>query len=148
MKKISLDYCGMEGEGKTVREAKRDATRKIEAALSADYTPRIISFRGETIIIWRSPKSTASSLLHGGQIVGGCTLYAPGEDRKRIEEQCRLQLAQTVWNYEEDLAPFLDFIGEKNAPKFLSWVRWQNAYRQARHNGATDIEAHGIACSY
>lgn len=29
-KQISLTYCGMDGVGSTVREAKLDATRKIE----------------------------------------------------------------------------------------------------------------------
>jgi len=40
--KITLTYCGMEGCGRTAKEAKQEAARRIEAALAGDYTPRCL----------------------------------------------------------------------------------------------------------
>src|SRR6478609_1422907 len=53
--KINMEYCGMPGAGATVREAKQDAARKIESALSGTYTPRLIRHGDYSAFIWREP---------------------------------------------------------------------------------------------
>jgi len=55
MSKVTIEYFGMSGEGRTVTEAKRDAGSKIESALKGHYTPTIISWRGWSMLIYREP---------------------------------------------------------------------------------------------
>lgn len=57
MATITLDYYGMTGTGHTVKEAKLDAGRKIEAALEGDYSPLLVQWRGTTAVFSRNPKS-------------------------------------------------------------------------------------------
>lgn len=56
MTQIRVEYCGMPGTGRTVREAKQDAARKIEAALDGTYQPMVLSYRGLTAVVWRVAK--------------------------------------------------------------------------------------------
>jgi hypothetical protein len=45
----------MDGDGPTVKEAKRDATRKIEKVLDGAYSPVLISGRTIIGIVFRTP---------------------------------------------------------------------------------------------
>lgn len=56
MTTIHLDYFGMPGSGPTVKEAKLDAGRKIEAALEGCYAPLLLNFRGMLLVISRNPR--------------------------------------------------------------------------------------------
>jgi len=57
MKQITIEYYGMTGQGATVKEAKQDAGRRISEALDGDYTPLLVTWRGTTAVMSRSPKS-------------------------------------------------------------------------------------------
>jgi len=58
---IRLEYFGMPGEGPTVKEAKADAGRKIEAAFAEGpgkggyYAPLVLSHRGKLLVASRHP---------------------------------------------------------------------------------------------
>lgn len=68
-KQIHLTYCGMDGSGPTVKEAKLDATRKIESAIRDQYRMGVIGCLDGTIFI-----------VHGGLRSGSYDIAAP--DRK------------------------------------------------------------------
>jgi hypothetical protein len=57
MTKINLEYFGMPGSGATVKEAKADAGRRIEAAFDGSYAPFMLSHRGKMLVASRDPKS-------------------------------------------------------------------------------------------
>lgn len=80
---IRIDYYGVEGAGKTVKEAKLDAGRKIETMLKGDYVPEVIAFRGFVALLWREPYGWFSKLLtdyHTHEIqtgrLNGCASHA------------------------------------------------------------------------
>lgn len=135
-KTATVNLYGMEGEGRTVKEAKEDAARKIEHALNSSYIPRLISFRGESCLIWRTPRGLNSALLHNGKIEGICMYTTDSTDE--IEESVRFQLAQLCWDEKEDSSPIL---GDLRAYEFTSWVRFQRRYKEATAQGKSDHEA-------
>lgn len=74
--KITLEYCGMTGEGETVAKAKQDAARKIEHALALDYTPRLITCGRYAYTLTQSPIGgvTAAMIVDDGQVRSGWSL--------------------------------------------------------------------------
>lgn len=52
---VSITYFGMDGIGRTVTEAKRDAGAKIERALNGNYWPVMLSAGEHTYIAYRDP---------------------------------------------------------------------------------------------
>ena len=55
--KVRITYYGMEGEGATMKEAKADAGRQLEAAMQGDYSPFTVVWRGIVAILVRAPKT-------------------------------------------------------------------------------------------
>lgn len=55
MTKITLEYYGMPGEGRTVKEAKQDAGARIEKALDGDYSPILVQWNGLVCVAYRHP---------------------------------------------------------------------------------------------
>ena len=50
-----ITYYGVDGHGRTVKEAKLDAGRKIERMLDGSYQPTWIEANGEVAILFRTP---------------------------------------------------------------------------------------------
>jgi hypothetical protein len=55
MATVRVTHYGMDGSGRNVTEAKRDAGRKIEAALSGHYTPEVAARKGWAALVFREP---------------------------------------------------------------------------------------------
>jgi hypothetical protein len=53
---VTIEYYGVNGTGRNVTEAKRDAGEQIRKALDGDYTPSLIHWGGYTVMFWREPK--------------------------------------------------------------------------------------------
>lgn len=53
--KVRITHYGMEGEGRTLTEAKCNAGQKIEAILSGRWEPRIVSAHGQARLVYRDP---------------------------------------------------------------------------------------------
>lgn len=156
MKTIHLTYCGMAGNGPTVREAKADAARKIEAVLSASYTPRLFHWRGVTALVWQTPHGVESRILplpetpipaHGEYLYGGSSNH----DFTQVCEAMRYNLAQIGADIESDELPAI--IAELPSFRhrdYFSWLGFQRAYRHAKANdyGQTDSSWHRWACEH
>lgn len=144
--KIEIEYLGMTGIGGTLREAKLDAARKAERALSGDYTPRLLQFRDHTMLVFRDPTYGWCSRLLGeaGREDGQYSLHgACGADHADFDaaiQRARYHLAQLGWDGEEDESPFIKHPTDQN--EFRSWVGFQKRYRAWRDTGANDHEAH------
>lgn len=151
MDKITIEYLGVQGEGKSIKEAKTDAARKLQELAKRDPTPYIVAFRGEAIIIWHNGEGYVSRMLSG---VGDCkgsplswgtshSNLIPIED---ILSECRQHLAQICWDGTEDMSPLL--IEKQEQANFTQWVRFQRAYKDAREKGLPDAECHKYACEH
>lgn len=149
MAKITLEYLGVEGTGKTVKEAKLEATRKIEKLLKADRSPHFLSFRGESIIVWHTGASYVYKMLdnaadysRGQKIQWGTQPLS--DDIREVLAECRRHLAQICWDGVEDMSPLLTEAKEQQ--QFTQWVRFQRAYQEARIQGKSETDCHQYAC--
>jgi len=146
---VRITYYGMEGEGKTLTEAKRDAGRKVEMALEGSYTPKLLgqldSFH---VIIWREPNGWSYKLLNGDPVdatktytypegLYGCQGDSSYEDTLRSARRHLAQVAVDV-SYLED---------QQDINSWHRNRRCQDAYKAARAEGKTDAEAHEIMCN-
>jgi hypothetical protein len=154
-KQITLQYCGMEGTGETVTKAKQDAARKIEAMLAADYTPKVVAYKGNAFLIWREPTPyghisiQSCRIMEKGEMVAplsrGSTTHGGARDVADVVSQYMLHLAQEAWDGQEEQSEFLRLRPDLQR-EFTSWCQWQKRYKEARDKGMSDTAAHYIAC--
>lgn len=151
MPKITLEYLGVEGTGRTVKEAKADAVRKIEQLLKADRSPYFMSFRGQHVIIWHTGTSYAYRQVNneedysrGKKIQWGTQTCS--DDISQVLGEIRQHLAQVCWDGVEEMSPLLT--EEREQRDFAQWQRFQIAYQDARAKGLSDTECHRYACEH
>lgn len=143
---INLTYCGMEGNGATVKLAKQDAARKIETALDGHYTPVAICHAGRIAIVARHPKTGwGYRFLHCEEGKPIQSLYmnssADGSEDGAINAAI-YHLAQQAGHYR-GLEPRLTAAEMRDLD---GYNRWQADYARLRSEGKTDVEAHQLAC--
>ncbi len=150
--KMSLEYFGMPGCGATVKEAKLDAGRKIEAALTGTYQPSIINWRGRTAIVYRDATNgwcygTMDTTEGVKQSYSTCH-PSNNDDRLGVELSARKHLAQNGQQYGERTCELFAAVGgrmtrelEQAEREFAEYGTWQDAYRDAINAGKTDMEA-------
>jgi hypothetical protein len=145
--KITLTYCGMTGEGPTVREAKQDAARKIEAALELNYTPSVFAWKGRTALVWNTPTGVCSAYVADNGIgTSGVCMHGLGTS---IEAACisvRMSLAQAGADITSDEIPAILGKDKGAITHFQGWLGFQRAYRQAQADGLCEVDAHRFAC--
>lgn len=136
-------------QGNNATEAKEKAIVSAHQALSGDYCPRIITYRGHTLIIWRHgaigwtyriiyPNSTYEERI--SPMTSG---YDSVEDV--LSHACH-HLAQNTWNGTEDDSDLLCKYPKAQAD-FHYWVKWQKSYKSLREQGLSDVEAYRLASS-
>ena len=142
----------MDGEGPTVREAKQDAARKIEAVLEADYTPAVFRWGDSSAIVWRTPRGVNSAYLrghlHGNGMPRGHCCHGSQSTFDEVCQSVRLNLAQNEADITSDETPAI-IAGERRLESdYRSWLGFQRAYRHAKANaiGAGDCDWHRWAC--
>ena len=138
---IKLDYFGMPGEGPTVKEAKLDAGRKIEAALKDSYAPTFLTFGSYTALVWREPSGWGYRLLPDKED----TLYACCQDsRPDTIRQAKRHLAQLADNVVANEA-ILAYVHKDDRKEIENNIRWQREMRELIAKGYTDEEARYIS---
>lgn len=149
---ITLDYYGMEGTGRTLTEAKKEAGAKIKAALTGRYSPEVLTLNGQAYLIWREPNGWHSRSLTDSQGIRAGEVYgSSGEsDYAECVKGAWLQLGMNAWHGPEDNAIVLDAMPDKRIRGELqSWIGFQLAYRHKRAMGDTpDNELHRWACDH
>ena len=143
MKTIRITYYGMDGEGSTVTDAKRDAGKKIEEALSRIGRVEMVTMQGLSAILYGDKNGYSYKILfpddpENGRI-WGCSSF--GNDKDEAMDHLRNHLAQATWT------PAMgenhpDLLGNK---AFSSWARWQLRYITAKQSGMTDEQARTVA---
>ena len=152
MKRVVIEYAGMSGVGNTVRAAKEDAVRRAELAISGDFCPRMIFFRGEKAVIWREPGydgarwcyaflSSDDSTIRDGASVNSRLLRAltSVDTLESAERRSRYHLAQNFWDGTETKSPVI--LNTSDQTEFSSWSGWQIRYRMWRDAGLDDARA-------
>lgn len=145
---INLTYCGMNGSGPTVAAAKQDAARKIEAVLAGGYDPVVAKLNGITGIAFRTPGAWMYTIIWADTPDGVkrnlCT--AQCGDRKDTVTRMLRHMADNC----SDVAAVTAFLGDDKVA-LSDWhgkQRFYTAYRDAKHKGMNDGDAHRYACEH
>lgn len=147
--KITLTYFGVEGSGRTVSEAKKDAGRKIEAALTGDYDPFLIGHCGYLGLVGRDPRGGQLGTWGYRVIEAGClggdgltvfidTNYASRHDAIAA---CAYHLAQNAGTY----AGLERHLAAARLRDLDAYFLWQQEYAKAKSEGLGDEECRARA---
>ena len=137
---VKVTYCGVEGEGRNVTAAKRDAAEKIEKIMRGPWRPKMIRFGKHMLSIYRDGGGlwwyysiiglSDETPIGETMKAGSCGCYDSPEDAER---DARRHVAQCIYEYGVDdgmrAIPEKDAVGRRD---HASWVDWQNAYWQRR----------------
>lgn len=142
-----IKHLGVWGNGETLREAKADAERQVKEIMDADYQPIFLSWRGNAVIITRSPFGIESRNIYGDQMSTGLCMHGK-DSMESVCNQARLHLAQLGCDLSENEAPAilngsLDLFGQ-----YFSWLAWQRAYRAAPDSIPNGTLRHQWACEH
>ena len=139
MKTVRIEYYGMEGSGRNVTEAKKDASQKLTAAIRGSYEPLLLTLGDHQQLIWRHPRQgwTKTIITDGSN---GCATLGYG-DRLECENHARLHMAQNHWDFTND-RECLEFIHDAHDKReFERWVEWQRQYKELINSGVDDMKA-------
>lgn len=145
---VTLNYHGVEGVGRNVTEAKKDAGRTIQKIV-ARLTPAIYSHRGHSVVVY--PNSCGGT---------NYTLIHPDTDGQSYSCSCGGEYTETIADAVRHLLSITRQIGEYDVPEWVpgsidrreligDWKRhdaFQRAYRVAEKAG--DPDPHGWACRH
>jgi hypothetical protein len=139
--KITLTYFGMAGEGRTVKEAKLDAGRKIEAVFDGNWTPFLLQAGDETILCWREPVGGWHYGFARDGRIDGSTWHAT---RDECDKSARSHLGQIATDWKtcltvEDVHPIVKHDADRR--EILGLCQWQRAYARATSAGLDDNNA-------
>jgi hypothetical protein len=161
-KRIHMTYCGMDGEGATVAQAKQDAAHKIER-LIADLqdAPAIVVVENFAKMVFRTSHGWASCIIatandtntgaHVSERQVG--LSYGGETREAEILAAAKHCADMAWSIdrpaEEDatlarfwLKPYVNARDlDREAREMVSRWQWHRRYRDARNAGFDDDAA-------
>lgn len=146
---IKIDYYGVEGSGRTVTEAKKDAGQKIRDMLAGSYMPHVVTYRGWAMLVYREPFSgwctrtiADDEGIRSGTDGGSCHGY---NDQFDAMKAARMHVAQMAWTEADGLtAPA--FLPDQEAREFVSWAKFQIACLRFRAEGMPEIDIHRAAC--
>lgn len=140
---INLTYCGMAGSGATVKLAKQDAARKIEAVLSGYYTPYMMRAGDLLGVMWREPNGYSYKIIRpdtkAGQVFGNSLCIGSTEADTR--EAMASHMAQNIGSYAGL---------EKHLTKYAmrdldNYFEFQRKYSECKAAGMSDTDAHASA---
>ena len=151
MKTIKLEYCGMAGEGRTVREAKQDATRKIESFLSASHEPVFIKWKGEAVLLWHTPHGIVSSYIHPDtERLSGTCHHGLSSSMDDCVSDAKWNLATITADIESNDCPSIIANDRYRAREYFHWLGFQRAFRHAEAHPEVlnGVDAHRWACDH
>ncbi|NEX60101.1 hypothetical protein [Noviherbaspirillum galbum] len=141
---VSITYCGMDGTGRNVTEAKKDAARKIERLITGDWTPFMFRHHGWTGFVFRTniqAQEWGYKLYQDdetSQAVFAASLFASRDDAITAAAWHISQNAGTYAGLEKWLT------GAKQR-ELDEYFAWQAAYAQAKAEGHLPEQCHVLA---
>jgi hypothetical protein len=146
MTEIKIKYYGMDGEGKNLTEAKRDAGEKISKALDRIGYVEIMTMGNLSAIIYGDKYGFSYKILwpdmnKNGRIYG-CSHHGNIEETKR---SLLTHLAQATWT--TDMGTMHPDLTGQEQREFSRWASWQLKYADGKQRGMDDTEARNYANS-
>ena len=155
MARITVEHFGFEGTGRTVKEAKEDAARKVKAALDGNYTPRSVTYKGNVGIVYREPSYGWHDKVFwadANQTAKVDRVYGSSGGTEDPDER----LQNVIYHILQVVENPADIITEPDVPTILAdaklrrelvgYMRWQRAARYARDVLGMSDEVHRWAC--
>ncbi len=150
MSTVRVTYYGVEGEGRNVTEAKRDAGHRIERFVRQSM-PRVYSHRGHTLIAYATEYGGSYSIAHpdsDGAVIGSSSCASKDDaEQSGIAHMLTMARAEGEFEVPEWAAHRL---GRDAVAKLTREWRdndvFQTGYREARAQGMGDCDAHAYAC--
>lgn len=149
MATVTITYFGVEASGRNVTDAKREAGRKIEAALEGAYNPKIIAWRGYAALVFRSPEGWSYRLILDPEGIREGTIYGGGCNGQTEKETiigASRHLADLGWRIEdgESIPSILN--GDKEGiSDYVYKTKFRIRYYKARQSGMSETDAHSYA---
>ncbi len=158
MATVRVEYCGMDGEGKTLTAARQDAARKAEKAITGSYAPTILESRGWIILVWRDPNGWRESIIKDEEGVRKNSGYSSGVEYADAYHGALMSMAQMTWDGQEKYPPILEDIALRHPVKgsdgrrllsdFDSWRGFQLAYKSPTAQALPENDRHRWACEH
>ncbi len=140
---MRITYHGMDGTGRTLTEARRDAGTKIEQALAGPYDPILLPLPDGTIMVgFRTPAEGWSYWFwRDGRLAGGCLCGSTTRDE--LERVMRRHAAQSTEN-----PAYLDHPSchPRDHQDFQDHLAWQHRYQDAKARGSSETDVRRHAC--
>lgn len=160
--RISLTYFGMSGEGATVREAKADAGRKLEALVKhVEHTPSIVAVGDCASLVWHfGSYGWCNALVSAhGKPQPHLSAAIPGEaTEEEAMVRAAMHTADLAWSHdvEDDeafsAAALTRYIGKRDLPgkirELVDRFAWQRRYKSFKDRGFSNNDAHALASGY
>lgn len=136
MPRVTIEYYGVEGSGRTVTEAKKDASEKIKASLTGNYHPKIIYHRGYAQLIYREPDG-----WHHAEIIDPISVrtsfgWTTGQSLEDVMKSAIMSLAHSGRHSGEFTCDLFDTLPRSERAKALSdfcdLSAFHDAYDHAR----------------
>lgn len=152
MKPHTFSIGPIEATGRNATAARDAAIDAAGAALDKLAPPTVLIGRKATAVLWCDAQGwkyaiRAHAIGGPGNLSDGCVHYIGREPRMYAEAQVRAHFAQwecVPGEYSAD--EWLSLPGfEETLAGHRRWARWQDAYAQARANGADDETARKAA---
>jgi len=141
MKTIKVEYCGMEGQGATVREAKQDAQRKAEQFIKdSENGPYVLQTDGHAIIVYRHFHAWAYRII--GPKFGNCESLCH-YNKEHVIRRAKYHLAQALSSVGDVRTDVCD---AKDQGELIDYFKWQQRYQDFKAKGFNDSECHRLAC--
>jgi hypothetical protein len=145
MPTVTVDYYGVEGTGRNLTEAKRDAGEKIRKALDGYYSPTVLAHRGWAILVYREPAGWCwRIILDAKDGIRAGKVYASANDETESDaiRSASRHLAQLGWEASDGTEPPAFLRDRADRREFEVWAEFQLRFRKAKAAGMSDNDAH------
>lgn len=144
----SLKQSRLESEPhKNMSGALANLLRRVQQAYTGNYFPTIITYRSQSMIIYRSPYSGWEySILVSDDVLSLPSTFdriGPFKSSREAERTARMQLAKKVWNSEEERSWVI--IDKDDQASFTIWAKYQKRIAYYKQGGMSQEDAEKAA---
>ena len=142
---------GTDFEGRTKTEAKDAAMDAAAKAFTGEYTPRVLIYRGHTLIVYRAPAGWLYRIIEPEQVDGTMTnayaWYSGGPET--LEEALKRgieHLVQQTWQHHDGISVPHFVKDDESRSELSAWQKFQLRFKYFREQGHDHDACHRMAC--